>query len=238
MESSDKLMGSIAIIPARGGSKRIPRKNIKDFLGKPIIAYSIEAALKAGCFDVVVVSTDDLEIAEIAKKYGAVVPFLRSSINADDNATTAEVITEVLDNYKNQFDKQFDSFCCIYPTAPFITPERLKDAKKMLTNGNVDSIIPVVAFSFPIFRSLKIDKEHHLSFNWPEYSLVRSQDIPPAYHDSGQFYFVNTVAFRDTGSFFTHRTRPIILSELEIQDIDNETDWKIAEMKYRLIKEI
>ncbi|RYE53866.1 MAG: pseudaminic acid cytidylyltransferase [Sphingobacteriales bacterium] len=237
MEPDHQLKNSLAIIPARGGSKRIPRKNIKNFLGKPIIAYSIEAAMKAGCFAEVIVSTDDAEIAEIAKAYGAHIPFYRSDKNSDDHATTAEVITEVLDSYESRLGKKFDSFCCIYPTAPFITPDKLKRAKNLLEEENVTSVIPVVAFSFPILRSLTI-KEDHLKFNWPEYTLTRSQDLPSAYHDSGQFYFVNTAAFRETGNFFTPCARPIILSELEIQDIDTETDWKIAEMKYRIINEV
>ncbi|MCG2616073.1 pseudaminic acid cytidylyltransferase [Terrimonas sp. NA20] len=230
-------MSCIAIIPARGGSKRIPRKNIKHFLGKPIIAYSIEAALTSNCFDEVMVSTDDIEIAEVAKAYGAIVPFLRSKGTADDHATTAAVVSEVLRDYEINFRRSFNAFSCIYPTAPFVTAAKLKEAYSYLTKDSVKSVVPVVGFSFPIMRSFKIENDR-LFFNWPEYNLIRSQDIPPAYHDSGQFYFVKTASFNEEGIFFTDSTVPIILDELHAQDIDNESDWQIAEMKYRIINDL
>ena len=229
-------MSSVAIITARGGSKRIPHKNIKEFCGKPIIAYSIQAALQAGCFDEVMVSTDDSQIAEIAKQYGAKVPFMRSSENADDFSTTRDVVKEVLAQYES-VGRHFEYACCIYPTAPFITAGRLAEAMVLLEDKGADSVVPVVAFSFPIQRGL-ILREECAEFKWPEYALARSQDLEPVYHDSGQFYCMNTEAFAEQQLMFMKKTCPIILSELEVQDIDNETDWKLAELKFRLIREI
>lgn len=226
-------MNNIAIITARGGSKRIPRKNIKDFLGKPIIAYSIEASLESGIFDEVMVSTDDNEIAEIAKKYGAKVPFMRSTKNSDDFATTADVLIEVIENYQ-QLGKKNQYACCLYPTAPFVTSEKLKKAFDLLIEHQADSVIPVVAFSYPIWRSLKIENGK-LQMNFPENLNKRSQDLPPAYHDVGQFYFFEIAKFLSTKRLFSDFSVPLHISELEMQDIDNETDWKLAELKYNLI---
>ncbi len=228
---------NIAIITARGGSKRIPRKNIKDFLGKPIIAYSIEAALKSGIFSEIMVSTDDHEIAEIAQKLGAKVPFLRSKANSDDFSTTADVILEVLESYKN-INQTFDNACCIYPTAPFVTAEKLQKAFSLLVDNKADSVVPVCGFSYPIWRSLKIEDtqlSQRLSMNFPENINKRSQDLPLAYHDVGQFYFFEVNNFLATKQIFSNFTIPLEISELEMQDIDNETDWKLAELKYQLI---
>ena len=178
-------MKTLAMITARGGSKRIPRKNIKEFNGKPIIAYSIEAALASGVFDEVMVSTDDEEIAEIAKKYGAKVPFFRSEKTANDFATTVDVIEEVLNTYKDR-GEEFDIFCCIYPTAPFITAKRLKDAVEQLSASDADSLIPVVRFSYPPQRAMEIH-DGKLVFRQPENLSKRSQDLEPHFHDAGQF---------------------------------------------------
>lgn len=225
-------MANLCIIPARGGSKRIPRKNIKDFLGKPIIAYSIEAALQSGLFEEVMVSTDDDEIAEIALEYGAVVPFTRSKENSDDFSTTTDVLVEVIERYRQQ-GCEFESGCCIYPTAPFVTPDKLKQAFDILKAKKAFSVFPVAAFSFPIWRSLKIvDKK--VQFNWPKYSLTRSQDLSPAYHDSGQFYFFDISAFLKERKLIAANTYPLIVPEREVQDIDNETDWELAELKYKI----
>ena len=228
-------MRKIAIITARGGSKRIPRKNIKEFCGKPILAYSIEAALKAGMFDEVMVSTDDEEIAEIAKKYGAKVPFYRSEKTANDFATTSDVILEVLEEYQKR-GQEFDAFCCIYPTAPFITAGRLKEGMELLKEKKPDSVMPVVSFSFPPQRCVVI-KEERLVPKWPENMPKRSQDLEPYYHDCGQFYCVDTRRFLEEKVILMPNTYPLILSELEVQDIDNEVDWKLAELKYRLLHE-
>ncbi|MES2427304.1 MAG: pseudaminic acid cytidylyltransferase [Bacteroidota bacterium] len=220
----------IAIITARGGSKRIPRKNIKDFLGSPIIKYSIDAALGAGCFDEVMVSTDDDEIASIALSLGAKVPFLRSKDNSNDNATTANVVTEVLSSYKS-LGIEFEYVCCIYPTAPFVIAQKLNNAYNKLVESKAKTLVPVVSFGFPILRSFKIENGM-VKMNWPEHMLSRSQDLPPAYHDCGQFYFLNTEAFLQSKQLFTDFTIPYEMPESEVQDIDNEEDWKIAEIKY------
>lgn len=228
-------MSSVAIITARGGSKRIPLKNIKSFLGKPIIAYSIEAALKAGCFDEVMVSTDDEEIARIAKEYGAVVPFMRSEENSDDFSTTRDVVREVLEAYEKT-GRSFAYACCIYPTAPFLTAKRLQESMDLLVEKQADSVLPVVQFSFPPQRCVVME-EGRAVFKWPEYMLARSQDLEPFYHDCGQYYCLNAKAFAEQGVLFMKKTYPVVLDEMEVQDIDNETDWKLAELKYRLIRE-
>ena len=226
-------MKSIAIITARGGSKRIPKKNIRDFLGKPILAYSIEAAIASHCFDTVMVSTDSEEIAGIARQYGAEVPFLRSARTSSDYATTADVLTEVLDEYEAEGER-FDMMCCIYPTAPFVTAEKLRTAGKLLSDAgaDADSLMPVVAFSFPPQRG-NVIRNDRLSYIDPASAAKRSQDLEPVYHDCGQFYFCRTDAFRKAGKLVTGNTIPMILPEEEVQDIDNFSDWKIAELKYR-----
>ena len=228
-------MKTLAMITARGGSKRIPRKNIKEFNGKPIIAYSIEAALESGAFDEVMVSTDDEEIAEIARKYGAKVPFLRSEKTANDFATTVDVIEEVLETYKSR-GEEFDIFCCIYPTAPFITAKRLKDAVDELAGSDADSLIPVVRFSYPPQRAMEVH-DGKLVFRQPENLSKRSQDLEPHFHDAGQFYVVRSESFFKNHGIMVGDILPMELSELEVQDIDNEVDWKLAELKYNLLNE-
>ena len=228
-------MRKIAIITARGGSKRIPRKNIKEFCGKPILAYSIEAALESGLFDTVMVSTDDEEIAGIAGQYGAEVPFYRSERTANDFATTNDVLLEVLEEYEKRGER-YDMGCCIYPTAPFVTAKKLQDAMKQLDESNADTLIPVVAFSYPPQRAM-IVKEGRLVFEYPQYLDSRSQDLEPHYHDVGQFYLFRTEAFRQNRKLMLGDILPYVVSELEVQDIDNQTDWEIAEIKYRFMKE-
>lgn len=219
----------LAIITARGGSKRIPKKNIKEFCGKPIILYSIEAALKAEIFQEVMVSTDDREIADLAKRAGASVPFMRSEATSNDFATTDEVILEVLKEYEKK-GKTFDSFCCIYPTAPFITSERLKEAMELLDGA--DSVMPVVPFSYPPQRGLLINEKGKIERQFPEYLMVRSQDLPKIYHDSGQFYACRTEVFLKEKTTDVNNLVPLILSELEVQDIDTIEDWELAEIKF------
>ncbi len=223
----------LAIITARGGSKRIPKKNIKEFCGKPIIAYSIEAALNSGLFEEVMVSTDSEEIAEIARKYGAKVPFMRSEKTSSDYATTAEVLLEVLDEYEKR-GQTFDGMSCIYPTAPFITPEKLKDAYQQLKELDVTLVMPVVPFSYPPQRGY-ILKDKLLEMKWKENLNSRSQDLEPLYHDCGQFYFYNVKKYQAVNGQVSEGIAPIILDDLEVQDIDNETDWKLAELKYKLL---
>ncbi len=227
-------MKKLAIITARGGSKRIPRKNIKEFCGKPILAYSIEAALSSGMFDKVMVSTDDKEIAEIAEQYGAEVPFFRSEKTSGDYATTNDVLLEVLEEYEKR-GEFFELACCIYPTAPFVTAEKLRDAAGKLTESDADTLIPVVAFSYPPQRAM-IVQEGRLVFEYPQYLDSRSQDLEPHYHDVGQFYLFKVKAFQQNRKLMVGNILPLVVSEMEVQDIDNETDWEIAEIKYRLMK--
>lgn len=226
-------MANVAIITARGGSKRIPRKNIKDFLGKPIIAYSIEVALTSGLFEEVMVSTDDDEIAQIALSYGAKVPFLRSKQTSDDFAGTTEVILEVLNDLLG-IGKQFKNACCIYPTAPFISKQTLTQAYNLLTNKKFDSVFPVCQFSYAIQRALEINNSK-ISMVYPENLNKRSQDLQPRYHDAGQFYWMNVGAFFKEKKIFTNNSGSITLNELQVQDIDSETDWKLAELKHSLL---
>ena len=226
-------MKTVAIITARGGSKRIPGKNSREFLGKPILAYSIEAALASGQFDEVMVSTDDRQIADIAAAYGAAVPFYRSEKTSGDFATTTDVLLEVLEEYDRR-GVHFEAACCIYPTAPFVTGDKLKEAMRRLTCSDADTVIPVVGFSYPPQRAL-VERGGRLIFNQPEYINSRSQDLETLYHDAGQFYAFKTDSLRVNGSIMRGNSLPLVVSELEVQDIDNETDWKIAEMKYRMM---
>lgn len=226
-------MKTLAVITARGGSKRIPRKNIRDFLGRPIIAYSIEAALNSGVFDTVMVSTEDEEIAQVAKSAGAEVPFLRSADTADDHSTTADVLLEVLAAYEER-GVSYDALCCIYPTAPFVTAEALQTAMKTLTEGTADTVMPVVQFSFPPRRALLL-RDGELVAHYPEDQLKRSQDLEPEYHDCGQFYCLRTASFRKEKRIVMTHTAAFLQDEECVQDIDTEKDWEIAEMKYRLL---
>ena len=227
-------MARLAIIPARGGSKRIPGKNIRNFHGKPIIAYSIEAARQSGLFDEVIVSTDDDQIRDIAAQYGASVPFLRSAENSNDTATTLDVIREVLAALKHH-GKEYQEVCCIYATAPLIRISALEEGLRRLDEVTA-SVFPVVAFGFPIWRSLKLDADQRVSMNWPEFSQTRSQDLPPAYHDAGQWYWFRPDLLTD--SLYAPSSAAIFISEMEAQDIDNESDWKLAEIKYSLLQKV
>lgn len=226
-------MKTLAIIPARGGSKRIPGKNIKHFIGKPIIYYSIDNAIKSKLFDEVMVSTDDVVITNMAKQYHAQVPFIRSNETANDFAPLSVVIEEVLHSYLMQ-GKEFDFVCCLLPTAPLVTISRILESFELLKKNNFDSVFPVVRFSYPIQRALKIEN-NQVSMIWPENMLARSQDLMPAYHDSGQFYWLNVKRFLESKKIFAANSGVIVLSELEVQDIDTEDDWKIAEIKFELL---
>lgn len=224
-------MKKIAIITARGGSKRIPYKNIKDFLGKPILAYSIEAAIASNEFDEVMVSTDDEKIAEIAKQYGAKVPFYRSEKTSGDFATTNDVLLEVIDEYEKR-GETFDIGVCIYPTAPFVTGEKIKKAVRTLVESDADTLIPVVQFSYPPKRSMVI-RDGKLIFAHPEFIDSRSQDLESEYHDVGQFYCFKIDAYKKNKKLMLGNILPMVIDETEVQDIDNESDWKIAEIKYK-----
>ena len=225
-------MKNLCIIPARGGSKRIPRKNVKNFLGKPIIAYSIEAALNTGLFDEVMVSTDDMEIADVARQFGANVPFMRSAETASDFATTADVLREVVAKYK-ELGLEFDNFCCFYATAPLVQSKDVVAAYERLQQSHFTCVYPVVQFSYPIWRSLDLAEDGTMKRHWPEYENSRSQDLPKEYHDSGTFYWYKTKEWM-SGNI---KIGGIVVDETSVQDIDNETDWKLAEMKYKLLQQ-
>ena len=224
---------NIAIIPARGGSKRIPRKNIKNFFGKPIIAYSIEAALKSNLFDEVMVSTDDKEIAEIAIKYGAKVPFFRSEETANDYAGLTDVIIEVINKYKTQNIK-FDNVCCILATAPFLTKNDIISSYDKLKNSSFDAVFPVVRYAFPMQRAMQFEGDN-IKMIWPENMTKRSQDLKASFHDAGLFYWAKTDTILQKKSLWTDNTTAIEISEQTAQDIDTPEDWQIAELKYKLI---
>ena len=229
-------MNALAVITARGGSKRIPRKNVKPFLGKPIIQYSIEAAKESGIFSEIMVSTDDKEIAQISEEAGAAVPFYRSEASSNDFATTLDVLLEVVSEYEKR-GKHFDYLCCIYPTAPFVTGQAIKTAMETLENEHADTVFPVVKFSFPPQRCMVVE-DGLLKAKWPEYTQMRSQDLEPFYHDCGQFYCININSFLKQKKLMMDRVLPFYQDEINVQDIDTMEDWQIAEMKYKILKGI
>jgi len=228
------MKGNLCIIPARGGSKRIPRKNLKLFRGKPILAWSVQAAIKCGLFHTVMVSTDDVEIAEVAQTYGAVVPFMRSEKNANDHATIAEVLLEVIDSYSRE-GCQFDIACNLYPTAPFVTADDLKSGFQALVDDSFDVVLPIVAFSYPILRSLQRADDGKIDLNWPEFRNHRSQDLPKAYHDAGQWIFFEIAPFLTTRTLLGPNTGSVVLPENRVQDIDTLEDWTLAELKHQIL---
>jgi N-acylneuraminate cytidylyltransferase len=223
-------MKIVAIITARGGSKRIPRKNIREFFGQPMIKYAIDAALASKLFDTVMVSTDDAEIADISTQYGAEIPFMRSEQTANDMAATSDVLIEVLNEYEKN-GVAFDYLCCIYPCVPFLKSETLINAYKIFRENDVDMLMPVVQFSYPIQRSLKINRQGFLEYAQPEYIHARSQDLEPMYHDVGMFYFYKAASILKENRII----KPFEMKESEIQDIDTLEDWKIAEIKYKIM---
>ncbi len=227
-------MSKVAIITARGGSKRVPGKNIKPFCGKPIIAYSIEAAIESKLFDEVMVSTDDNTIAEIACQYGAGVPFMRSMANSDDYATTAHVLIEVISQYKSA-GRDFKYGCCLYPTAPFVNSKKLRDSFKVLCEENADAVFAVVEYNFPLQRALRICNGR-IVYDQPEFADTRSQDLEPFYHDCGQFYWFRTESLMKEKSLMTAKTAYIEVPRYEAQDIDTLDDWVIAEALYKCRK--
>ena len=222
-------MKNLAIIPARGGSKRIPRKNVKEFLGKPIIAYSIETALKSGLFDEVMVSTDDEEIAAIARQYGAKVPFMRSPENSNDFAGDGAVLHEVLNEYKNR-GYEFDYMVYLYPCAPFVTAERLREAIQLLVDTKATVISPVTRYSTPIQKALWIQNEE-LVHAFPECASMRSQEMEPAYYPIGSFFAID--AREHLAPTRPGKRLPLVVPEREVVDIDTFDDWELAEVKYR-----
>lgn len=220
---------SLCIIPARGGSKRIPNKNIKPFCGKPIIEYSIEAARASGLFDTIMVSTDSKQIAKIAEQAGATIPFYRSENTSNDFATTMDVIVEVIEEYKKQ-GQEFDFICCLYATSPLVQIEDLKKGFSKLTNSTVNTVMPITQFSFPIWRGLKVS-DQKVEMIWPENQNTRSQDLEPAYHDAGQWYWLKPTNIGHQGIY--QNASYIILDNQKVQDIDTPEDWELAEIKYQ-----
>jgi pseudaminic acid cytidylyltransferase len=223
----------IAIIPARGGSKRIPNKNIKDFFGKPIISYAIEAAMKSGLYDEVMVSTDSDEIASVALKYGAKVPFIRSTENSNDFATTVDVLCEVLEWYEKQNIK-FQYATCIYACAPFVNSKVLQDSFEILIKKNCDCVFPILAYSHPIQRALKLSETAKITAFDDSNSNARTQDLDKAFHDAGMFYTFDVDKLFVNKSLRTLNTFAIEIDELHAHDIDTENDWVLAELKYKL----
>ncbi|MDA0406789.1 pseudaminic acid cytidylyltransferase [Vibrio alginolyticus] len=218
----------VAIIPARGGSKRIPRKNIKAFHGKPMIAYSIEAAIASGCFDKVIVSTDDAEIAAVAEAHGAHVPFLRPADISDDYATTMDVMAHAI-HWCQDEGWDIDAVCCLYATAPFVLPQDLQQGYALLQGEGVQFAFSATSFPFPIQRAIKLDSDGSVSMFAPENEQVRSQDLEEAYHDAGQFYWGKTRAFLEKYSIFAPHSKAILLPRNRVQDIDTQEDWELAE---------
>jgi len=225
---------NIAIIPARGGSKRIPRKNIKLFCGKPMIVWSIETALNSGCFDRVIVSTDDAEIAELAKKAGAEVPFFRPAALADDYSSTQDVIVHVLSELEKQ-DVDPLLVCCLYPTAPMVQVSDLQTGLTMMQQNELHYALSVTSFPYPIQRALKINENGRLNMFSPEFATARSQEMVAAFHDAGQFYWGTKNAWMQRSAIFGAQSAPILLPRYRVQDIDTPEDWLTAELMFELI---
>jgi pseudaminic acid cytidylyltransferase len=226
-------VSAVAIIPARGGSKRIPDKNIKVFAGKPIIAYSIEAALASGLFKRVIVSTDSQQIAEISKKYGAEVPFLRPAELADDFTATVPVLIHALRRLEtaNRFPSHF---CCIYATAPFLKKEYLEKGLELLKSKNATTTFSVTEFEYPVFRALRVESSGRVRMKWPKYESSRSNDLEILYHDAGQFYWGDTLKFIKEQKLFSDHSFPVILPSYQTIDIDSLQDWYFAERLFQL----
>ncbi|TYT76304.1 pseudaminic acid cytidylyltransferase [Desulfobotulus mexicanus] len=225
---------TIAIIPARGGSKRIPLKNIRPFAGKPMIAHSIEAAKQAGVFDRILVSTDSPDIAAIAREYGAETPFVRPPELSDDHTPTAPVLLHCLEWLKERGETPA-SACCIYATAPLIQARHIREGHETLTKNAVSSVFSVTSFPFPIFRALHITQTGHLAMFWPEHELTRSNDLAEAFHDAGQFYWFDCRKFMERPKLYTADALPVILPRHLVQDIDTEEDWQRAEYLFQAI---
>ena len=219
---------TICIIPARGGSKRIPRKNIIDFNGKPMIAWSIAAALGSGVFEHVIVSTDDPEIAEVSRDHGAQTPFMRDASLSGDFTTTAEVVIDAL-----QYYPEAETACCLYPTAPLVNADDLGKAHAMLVNQDADCVLTVTAYDFHPLRAFKCSETGKLSFNWPEHELTRSQDLPNLVHDAGMFYFLKTKSLMNSGKIINAKTVGLELSRRQAVDIDTPEDLEIAKILHQ-----
>jgi pseudaminic acid cytidylyltransferase len=219
----------IAVIPARGGSKRIPRKNIKPFSGKPMIAWSIGVAKSSGLFDRIIVSTDDIEIADIAKQWGAEVPFMRPGALSNDYAGTTPVIAHAT-QWALEQGMDVEAVCCIYATAPFIQVDDIKRGLEELESGDWDFAFTATDFAAPIFRAFRQTKEGGIEMFYPEHFATRSQDLPVALHDAGQFYWGRPAAWIEGKRIFDHRSKPVLIPRWRVQDIDTPDDWVRAEI--------
>lgn len=226
---------NICVIPARGGSKRIPRKNIKDFYGKPMIAYSIAAALDSGCFDRVIVSTDDDEIAAVASRYGAEVPFRRPHHLADDYAGTTPVIRHAIEWLIEQGESP-QLVCCLYATAPFVSADYIKQGLNQLNETGAAYAFSVTSYAFPIQRAFKIGTDMGVEMFYPEHFNARSQDLEEAWHDAGQFYWGRADAWRTEKVIFGAESTPVILPRHHVQDIDTLEDWERAQWLYKAMQ--
>jgi pseudaminic acid cytidylyltransferase len=225
----------LAVIPARGGSKRIPRKNIKLFCGKPMIVWSIEAALNSDCFNRLIVSTDDEEIAQVAKAHGAEVPFIRPAELSDDHAGTIPVVAHAV-AWQNSMGQQVAEACCIYATAPFVQPQDLQRGFKLLKDSDASYAFSVSKFDFPIQRALRITEGLGVEMFQPYCISTRSQDLEEAWHDAGQFYWGKARAWLSNESIFGGGAAPIIMPRSRVQDIDTPEDWELAEVKFQAFK--
>lgn len=225
----------LAIIPARGGSKRIPRKNIKLFCGKPMIAWSIEAALKSACFDKIIVSTDDCEIAKVARQWGAIVPFMRPVELSDDYTGTIPVISHAIEWFLAEGEK-IEEVCCLYATAPFVRPEDIRRGLDALNEKNCDYAFSVTSYAFPIQRAIRINAEDRVEMFNPEHFNTRSQDLDEAWHDAGQFYWGKADAWLSDRMIFTPHSAPVRLERHHVQDIDTPEDWIRAEWMFKAMQ--
>lgn len=225
----------LAVIPARGGSKRIPRKNIKPFCGKPMIAWSIEAAMQSGCFDEVIVSTDDAEIADVARQWGAGVPFMRPAELADDHAGTIPVIRHAIE-WSREGGKQPSQVCCIYATAPFVQVDDLRRGLDLLLANDCSYAFSVTSYPFPIQRAIRITAQGRVEMFHPEHFNTRSQDLEEAWHDAGQFYWGRAQAWLENPVFFSPLSIPVRLPRYRVQDIDTPEDWLRAEWMFKAMQ--
>ncbi len=226
---------SLAIIPARGGSKRIPRKNIKLFNGKPIVSYSVAAAQEAKCFSDVIVSTEDEEIANVVRGFGGKVPFMRSATTADDYAGIADVLKEAVVAYEVWSGHVVDLIFCALATAPFVTADNIRKGYQQITKNGTDAVLTVVRYDYPIQRAFRVEGQH-VSMIWPENYIKRSQELEPSYHDAGQFYWIKKDKLFEHGKMFIPQTGFICINSMQAQDIDTEEDWMIAEEKYKMLQ--
>ena len=227
---------NLCVIPARGGSKRIPRKNIKEFCGKPMIAWSIEAAIQSNCFDRIIVSTDDEEIASVAQQYGAEIPFLRPVHLSDDHTATTAVVAHAID-WQNTHGEETANVCCLYATAPFVNPNNLVEGLNLLKTADADYAFSVTSYAFPIQRAIRITSENRVEMFQPEHFNTRSQDLEETWHDAGQFYWGKASAWLKNQTIFSLSSVPVVLPRHQVQDIDTPEDWFRAELMFSVLNQ-